>query len=336
MGTDMKHKCLVLSLLLFSAPLAAQQPAEERPPIIDMHLHAIPAGSQGPPGSPVCPGKLPPVYPLPDPASSPPLFTQEESEPCPAPLFTALDNDDLWRRTLKALEHYNVRGVTSGSPKMVEEWRAQAPDRIIPGFSLHRPQDTSPDALRALHSSGKIVVLGEIATQYHGISPDDPAMEPYFALAEELDLPVGIHMGLGPPGTPYHPGLGKYRARLSNPLLLEDVLVRHPRLRLYVMHAGWPMLDEMVALLYAHPQVYVDVGVIDWALPRKEFHFYLRRMVEAGFGKRILFGSDQMQWPEAIGLAIESIESAEFLTKEQKRDIFYNNAVRFLRLNVKP
>jgi len=28
-------------------------------------------------------------------------------------------------------------------------------------------------------------------------------------------------------------------------------------LRLYVMHAGWPFLDKMKALLYEHPQVYV-------------------------------------------------------------------------------
>jgi predicted TIM-barrel fold metal-dependent hydrolase len=29
---------------------------------------------------------------------------------------------------------------------------------------------------------------------------------------------------------------------------------------------------------------------------------------------------------------IQSIETAPFLTAEQKRDIFYNNAARFLRL----
>jgi len=45
-----------------------------------------------------------------------------------------------------------------------------------------------------------------------------------------------------------------------------------------------------------------------------------------------MFGSDQMIWPEAIEMAIAGIESARFLTSEQKRDIFYNNAVRFLRL----
>jgi predicted TIM-barrel fold metal-dependent hydrolase len=55
--------------------------------------------------------------------------------------------------------------------------------------------------------------------------------------------------------------------------------------------------------------------------------------VEAGFGKRIMFGSDAMVWPQTIPIAIQSIESADFLTSEQKRDIFYNNAARFLRLS---
>ena len=96
------------------------------------------------------------------------------------------------------------------------------------------------------------------------------------------------------------------------------------------------MLDQMIGLLYAHPQVYVDIAVINWVLPRAEFHTYLRRLVEAGFGKRIMFGSDQMMWPDALGRSIEAVESATFLTKEQKRDIFYNNAARFLRLKKGP
>lgn len=62
-------------------------------------------------------------------------------------------------------------------------------------------------------------------------------------------------------------------------------------------------------------------------------HAYLERLVNAGFGERIMFGSDQMYWPEAIGLAIEGVESADFLTEEQKRDIFFNNAVRFFQLD---
>lgn len=54
--------------------------------------------------------------------------------------------------------------------------------------------------------------------------------------------------------------------------------------------------------------------------------------MEAGLGKRLMFGSDQMEWPEAIGLGVEAVEAADFLSADQKRDIFYNNAARFLRL----
>ena len=45
-----------------------------------------------------------------------------------------------------------------------------------------------------------------------------------------------------------------------------------------------------------------------------------------------MFGSDQMTYPDALRIAIENVESAGFLTPQQKRDIFYNNAARFLRL----
>lgn len=54
--------------------------------------------------------------------------------------------------------------------------------------------------------------------------------------------------------------------------------------------------------------------------------------MQAGFLERLMFGSDQMIWPDAISQAVDSIESAKFLSEAQQRDIFYNNAARFLRL----
>jgi uncharacterized protein len=120
--------------------------------------------------------------------------------------------------------------------------------------------------------------------------------------------------------------------QLSNPLLLEEVLIRHPKLRVYVMHAGWPFVSEMIGLLYAHPQVYLDVAIIDWGRPEPNFHEYLRRLVEAGYSNRIMFGSDNMVWPDAIGRAVSYINSAAFLSEDQKRGIFCRNAATFLRL----
>jgi predicted TIM-barrel fold metal-dependent hydrolase len=154
-------------------------------------------------------------------------------------------------------------------------------------------------------------------------------MEPLWALAEELNLPVGLHMGLGPRGV--NADMPKMRMRNGNPLLLEDVLVRHPKLRVYIMHAGWPHLDGLLAMLHSFPTLYVDVAVLDWAIAEPEFHTYLKRIVEAGFGDRVMYGSDQMVWPDAVSLSIERIRRATYVTDAQKRDIFFNNAVRFFR-----
>lgn len=43
-----------------------------------------------------------------------------------------------------------------------------------------------------------------------------------------------------------------------------------------------------------------------------------------------MFGSDQMVWPYAIEKSIKLLNSLTFLTKQDKEDIFYNNAVKFL------
>lgn len=300
--------------------------------IIDMHLHALHADDQGPPPVAICAPYA--VIPERDPRWSTQAFAQAffKTAQCRGPLWSAASDDALRSRTVAILKERGVLAVASGPPDVVERWREADPQRILPAIAFGWADRPPLDALRALHKQGRLVVLGELGFQYEGLAPDDPRLEPYWALAEELDVPVAVHVGPGPPGASYLPGMQNYRARYSNPLLFEDVLVRHPRLRLYVMHAGWPFAEEMIALMYAHPQVYVDTGVIDYVLPRTEFHRYLRRLVEAGFGKRIMFGSDQMVWPEALPQAIEGVRSAGFLSPAQKRDILHDNAARFLRL----
>ena len=216
-------------------------------------------------------------------------------------------------------------------------WREFAPERFVGGASFGRAGVVSLGELRARFEDGRLGLLGEIGAQYEGLSPSDPQFEPYFDLAEELDIPVGIHTGTSAPGTPLtgHPAGGvspKFRLRYGNPLLLEDMLVRHSNLRVFMMHMGEPWLTETLAMLWMYPDLYVDLSPKSWTLPKEVFRRYLKALVDAGYGKRLMFGSDQMIWPEAIGLAIEGIESADFLTDDQKRDIFYNNAVRFFQL----
>lgn len=227
--------------------------------------------------------------------------------------------------TLKKLEQYRIvkAVVTNG-----QLWKDVASDRIINANS-----NLEPDSLRTLIENGQTKVIAEVAPFYRGLKADDTRLAAYFDLAEELGVPVGYHIFPGgPPGGLYSLGLKGMRVANANPMQLEDVLVNRPNLKIYVMHGGWPYLEDMKALMYAHPQIYLDVAVINWILTEQEFHHYLKGLMDAGFGNRIMFGTDQMVWAETIDVAVASIQSASFLTLEQKEDIFYNNAATFLGL----
>lgn len=324
-----------IGLMMFQAliGLVMTAAAQAQAPIIDVHVHAMGAGDQGPPPLAMCT----PINPMPTWDQTEdflPAFVGWFKHPtCSDPIWSPETDEALMQRTLVVMQRHNVIGVVSGTQAHVSAWRRAAPDRVIPSLMPDFPATSALTAeVAASKASGELAVLGELGFQYEGIAPDDARLEPIWAAAESNDIPVAIHIGPGPPGVAYMPQSG-YRARLSSPLLLEEVLVRHPKLRVNVMHAGFPMLDDTLALLYAHPQVYVDTGVIVYTQPRPAFYRYLQGLVDAGFEKRIMFGSDQMVWPETMERAIAVINEAPFLTPEQKRDIFYNNAARFLRLD---
>ncbi len=328
------HRLLRATMAASITLIAGGASAQGRPPVIDMHAHAMGVNDNGPPPQAFCLSEM--SSPAWDPAGPPwpAVLGGVMSNPtCENPVWSPTEQDELRDRTLAQFEKYNVLAVLSGPMERTAAWRERAPDRILPSwqFNVSREADATPADLVAAFESGQIFVFGEITNQYGGVAPDDPRMEPYWAAAEEHDIPVGIHIGLGPPGVKYMAS-PEYRASLHSALTLEPVLGGHPKLRVYVMHAGWPMTDDMIAMMWNHPQVYVDTGCIVFCVPGAAFHNHMKRLVDAGYADRIMFGSDAMTWPEALGYGIEVIEQAPYLTEQQKRDILYNNAKRFLRL----
>ncbi len=320
------------------AAILAQAVASAPPPIIDMHLHARRAAYAGADVPPMCAPFA--VMPRSDPAKGIYAGMSFNVPPCETPIPPEKTDEAVLSRTVEVMERLNIVGVVSGEPELMARWTAAAPRRIIPAVDYRLPESKGVDHvgvrsladLRALHAAGRLRVIGEVMAQYEGVRVDDPSMDPLWSLAEELDVPVAIHMGPGEPGQPYAEASG-YRASLGDPLLLEEVLVRHPRLRVSIMHAGYPMADRTRALLFSYPHVYVDIGSIVYTEPRPAFYAFLKALVDAGYGDRIMFGSDQMIWPGIIEPSVRAVADAPFLSEEQKRDIFYNNAARFLRLS---
>jgi len=236
----------------------------------------------------------------------------------------------LMQQTVDQLERYNVvKAVTSGAPELLDEYKRAAPDRIM--RSRWIPWDIKGDSLRTYldsldvwHDEGRFQVIGEVLTQYVGIAPSDSILDPLWSFAEREDVPVGIHINDLPPTCPDSFSDG------CTPRAMEGVLAEHPDLKVYVMHAGYPHLEDMTRLLDAYPQVYV--GATFTRPKSEEYVRYLKGLVEAGHADRIMFGSDQMVWPELIGDFVRTIEHADFLSGAQKQAIFYDNAARFFGL----
>jgi predicted TIM-barrel fold metal-dependent hydrolase len=293
---------------------ALSQVAEARGPIIDVHMHAYPANApiDASIANPMAGGKPPGVK----------------------------NGQEHMRACLAEMKRLNiVKGIVSGGTgdrlAAAMQWHDAAPDRVIAGAGVRGSEDTPlPElsVLRKAFADGRLRVLGEVSAQYAGLTLSDPQFEPYLALAEEFDFPVAVHMGMAPKGISYNPCCRNFRVRFGNPALIEEALNRHPKLRVNLMHAAWPYLQETIALMDIYPQVYVDLGACGWSLPRAEFYAYLGALIRAGFSDRVMFGSDHMFWPDLIGISVDAVDAAPFLTPAEKRDIFHNNAVRFYKL----
>src|SRR5215471_11592721 len=213
----MRFLIVLTALAVFSRSCTGQ--TTTRQPIIDMHLHASEISGPSDGGCvpldsfPAWDARLSPTYNF-------------GSLGCTDHLKSPGTADEYMKATFAVLNEYNITGLTSGTLETVDRWKKANPDRILPASDFD-PRHTSPAEVRKWIKSKRIVALAEIANQYYGIPANSPLMEPFFAIAEELDVPVGIHVGPGPPGAPYLGGMKGYRARLSSLLLLEDVLVRH-------------------------------------------------------------------------------------------------------------
>jgi predicted TIM-barrel fold metal-dependent hydrolase len=241
-------------------------------------------------------------------------------------------------------------------PGDVQGWLEAAPGRFIGGPAMPCSQTREepfyrcfaetkgwPDLTWLEHAmaAGKIGILGEMLFVYTGVHPDDTRMAPYWALAAKYDVPVAVHINRGPgPGqlsVRGQPLRGPaFNGEMGNPALLRPVLKRHPKLRILLQHVGTggapdllPFNTEIEALLKDYSTVYFDMSILNSVAPAATHEAELKRLITAGFGDRIMFGSDTR--PAAP--ILRRLENIAWLTEKQRRAILYDNAAQFLRLD---
>jgi predicted TIM-barrel fold metal-dependent hydrolase len=300
-------KKLLMTLALCPALLSAQTTGAYRGPIIDVHLHAHTDAS----------------------------LAQRAPNPATGEMSPKTGQEHMTRSLQIMKERKVVLGIVSGpSLASLEPWDAVEPDRVMTSISVDDPsQLMKPQDLDRLFREKKVDALGEQAPQYYGYSPSDAVFEAYWEIAVRHGVPVGIHTGGAPPRTPYT-CCPKFRLTLNDPLLLEDLLVKYPTLNVYVMHAGGFFMQNALMLMTMYPHIYVDIGALSWTpIAGDMLEPFLQEAKRRRLLDRVMFGSDQMRWPEAIALAIDRVNGLAFLTVEEKQDIFYDNAAKFLRLS---
>ncbi|MEM7083019.1 MAG: amidohydrolase family protein [Pseudomonadota bacterium] len=271
--------------------------------------------------------------------------------------YLHMDDANYFTDVMHEMDRHNIRlsVLHLNEESDVEDWVKRAPERFLagPSFPCWTPQGDArrpchwggsawPDLawLREHYETGTLKVMGELFNVYAGIPYDDPRMMPYWALASELDIPVAVHINRGPPaGSPSRPDgcCPNFNADLGNPDKLRPVLRQYPDLRIWLQHAGFPAvpmldnidyLEETFALLYEYPTIYVDMTALNAALPAPVHAAALHAFIERGFGDRIMLGTDN--WP--ADKIIERYDTFDFLSVEQRRAIFHDNATRFFNL----
>jgi predicted TIM-barrel fold metal-dependent hydrolase len=224
-----------------------------------------------------------------------------------------------------------VKGLISGPNNIVAEWVKRAPDRFIPCWMPNLPPlDPDEEAARFIQAIENLGIqgLGELLLPLAGIPLNDRRFFPLYQICQERQLVAFFHTGLTAPNYP-RTGI-PFRMRLSDPLLLEDVAAVFPDLKMVICHMSYPFTEQATYMLYAHSNVYMDVGVVNWILGRAGFHRLLRDVVETVGSDKVLFGSDQMLSPDRIPVAVSAIQEASFLSEEEKRKILGENALRIL------
>ncbi|GAA1265074.1 4-hydroxyphenyl-beta-ketoacyl-CoA hydrolase [Sphaerisporangium rubeum] len=157
-----------------------------------------------------------------------------------------------------------------------------------------------------------------------GMAPNDPVAYPLYEAIEEAGVPALFHTGQTGIGAGV-PGGGGVRLKYSDPMLVDDVAVDFPELRIVLAHPSFPWQDEALAVATHKPYVYIDLS--GWS--PKYFPPQLVRYANTLLKDKVLFGSDYpLITPDRWLADFDTLD----IKPEVRPRILKDNAVRLLGL----
>jgi predicted TIM-barrel fold metal-dependent hydrolase len=148
-----------------------------------------------------------------------------------------------------------------------------------------------------------------------GLAPNDRRFYPLYAKCNELGIAVGMQVGHSAEVLP---------SDVGRPMLVDDVAIDFPNLRINLSHTGWPWVDEWCSMLWRHPNVYGDISAY---FPKSLDERQVRFMDSSRGRNKVLFGTN------GLGLAkcVEQFRALD-IKEETQRRVLRENAIEFLGL----
>jgi uncharacterized protein len=154
------------------------------------------------------------------------------------------------------------------------------------------------------------------------MAPDHARYYPFYARCIELDIPIQMQIGHCLRYSEERP-----LPSVGRPITLDTVACHLPELKLVGIHIGWPWTEEMIAVAYKHPNVYIGCDAYapkHW--PQSFVHY-----IDSFGSRKVIFGSDfPVIDPERSRAEIESLPIRE----ASKRRLLRDNVIDLYKLNL--
>lgn len=198
---------------------------------------------------------------------------------------------------------------------IVEEAVAKYPDRLI-GVGSADPWGPDGVMVAVRELKRQVLEKGFKALKLEPFidrkDPTEAGWYPLYAACVELDITLQIQVGnTGPP---------TYPSSTGRPLHIDQVAVHFPELRIVAGHIGWPWTEEMIAIAWKHPNVWIDTSA---HLP-KHFPPEFVRFLKTFGQDKCIWASD---WPILdFDRCLKQVDDLG-LTPEVRQKFLHDNAV---------
>lgn len=252
-------------------------------------------------------------------------------------ILNPMDKLGISRAIVLGVDHgldgdLNSRNV---SDQFVHEFCSQSPDRLFGIGSIH------PDRGSAIESITNTMyddygLYGIKLYPHAGFYVDDPLLDPAYDISQTKSKVIFMHAGIK--------AHSFQRMKFNNPILIDEVAVKYPHLKIVICHCGYPWVDEAILISRSNGNVWLDLTFLETIqnfTHEPVIETVARKVVNQIGCDKVIWGSEGADlglnlYPDAgldrIKQSLDNILNLSFLDTECKEKILCKNLERLLEL----